>query len=215
MLKAVLVDLDGTLADTVKPLYKLYCDLLASHGVQGTPDEFKALNGKSLKEIVATLKARYDIPSSEESLRAEYDAGVARVYQKIPLFPYVAETLDMVRKAKLKLILVTSAHLQLARLFLDSHGLDFDAIQTSEGLPGKPSSAIYENALKKAEATPEQAVAIEDSDNGFEAAMGAGIYTLHLLEHVQNRIQQPGYAEVQDWQVIHHILTKDYGLSDV
>lgn len=215
MLKAVLVDLDGTLADTVKPLYKLYCDLLAPHGKQGNPDEFRTLNGKSLKEIVAILKARYDIPSSEEMLLAEYDAGVARVYQKIPLFPFVDPTLAMVKKANLKLILVTSAHLQLARLFLDSHGLHFDDVQTSEGLPGKPSPAIYENALKKAEAAPDQAVAIEDSDNGFEAAMRAGIYTLRLQENIQGSVLKKGYAEVQDWQAIHQILTKAYGLSDL
>lgn len=217
MLKAVLVDLDGTLADTVKPLYKLYCDLLLPHEVQGTPEEFKTLNGKSLKEIVAILKAHYPIPSSEAALMAEYDAGVARVYQQISLFPFVAETLAMVKKAKLRLILVTSAHLQLARLFLDSHGLsdDFDAIQTSEGLPGKPSPAIYENALKKAQTTAEQAVAIEDSDNGFEAAMRAGIYTLRLRNQILGSVMQKGYADVQDWRAIHHILAKEYGLSDV
>ncbi|MCE5318711.1 MAG: HAD family phosphatase [Parachlamydia sp.] len=217
MLKAVLVDLDGTLADTVKPLYKLYCDLLSPHGVQGTPEEFKTLNGKSLKEIVAILKARYPIPSSEEALKAEYDAGVVRVYQQIPLFPFVAETLTMVKKAKLQLVLVTSAHLQLARLFLDNHGLsgDFDAIQTSEGLPGKPSPAIYENALKKAQTTADHAVAIEDSDNGFEAAMQAGIYTLRLRNDIQGNTEQDGFADVQDWRAIHHILTKRYGLSDV
>lgn len=215
MLKAVLVDLDGTLADTVKPLYQLYCELLASHGVHGTPEEFRMLNGKSLKEICATLKKRYEIPSSEEKLLSVYEAGVAKVYQKIPLFPFVAQTLAMVKKAKLNLILVTSAHPQLAKLFLKSHGLDFDGIQTSEGLPGKPAPDIYENALKKAEASSDQAVAIEDSDNGFASAMGAGIYTMRLRENFQGFSLQKDYAEVKDWQAIQHILAKVYGLSDV
>lgn len=215
-LKALLVDLDGTLADTVSPLYGLYRDLLSPFGIIGTQAEFKELNGKSLMEIVAVLKGRYHLPVAEKTLFDDYQAKVKAIYQEIALFPYVAETLAMVKEGGVRIVLVTSANLELAKLFLKSHALTdrFDAIQTSEGLPGKPSAEIYKSALKLAGVGLEHAVAVEDSENGFEAARGAGIYTLRLESNVKGVVWKEGYAHVQDWQVIYKILAINYGLSD-
>lgn len=214
LLKALLVDLDGTLADTVGALYELYRNLLTPYGIIGTEAEFSELNGKSLKEIVAFLKARYHLPVAEEKFFEDYQSYVRALYQEIPLFPFVDQTLEMVKEAGVKLVLVTSAHMQLARLFLESHDLTLDAIQTSEGLPGKPSPEIYKSALQLAGVGPELAVAIEDSENGFKAAAGAGIYTLRLDSRVKGVEWNKGYAGVQDWEVIYKILAIVYGLSD-
>jgi HAD superfamily hydrolase (TIGR01509 family) len=211
MLKAVFVDLDGTLADTLSPLYTLFCDLLRPYGVKGTKREFRELMGPSLREIVAILKSRY--PIQEASFLQEYYKGVKKLYANSELFPHALETLNSMKRKGLALFLVTSATKKLAALFLERHGLLklFEGVVTADELAGKPSPAIFKKALKVAKVEPAEAIAIEDSPQGVEAALSAGIYTFRLYPRLRYVRFHAGYVDVADWEALGEV----YGLSDV
>ncbi len=184
--QAYLIDLDGTLANTLPTLYYVYQTFLSNHGRQGSELEFSQLNGPSLPEVVQQLALRHQIRTPFSDLYRDYSTLAKRCYvSHTALFPGALTFIERARSSGKSLLLVTSAERPLATAFLASHGLTnaFAACVTPEGLPrSKPDPAIYERALEVAGLPAEGCVAIEDSLQGIASAQGAGIRTI-LIQH--------------------------------
>ena len=58
MIKGLLIDLDGTLVDSVPALFQVYKKFLAYYGKEGTKEEFISLIGPSIDEIVEILQKK-------------------------------------------------------------------------------------------------------------------------------------------------------------
>ena len=82
----VLFDLDGTLANSIEVLYKVYTDFLIAHGARGSRNEFNAMGG-SVPEIVSALKHTHQLCESQEALEAEYHRLITDAYLRYVL-PY-------------------------------------------------------------------------------------------------------------------------------
>jgi phosphoglycolate phosphatase-like HAD superfamily hydrolase len=63
--RALLLDFDGTLADSLALMWNAYCAFAGRVGIAPTRAEFVALNGPPLAEIVATLCRRYGLALDE------------------------------------------------------------------------------------------------------------------------------------------------------
>ena len=109
--KALLLDLDGTLANSLPMLYHYYSKFLEQYGYRGTPEEFERLNGPSMLEIMSILQKRYSLPSEGKDLFVTYQAMLVQAYaQKVPLFQGGREFLLNAREQGLLLAVVSSAH---------------------------------------------------------------------------------------------------------
>lgn len=187
--KAVLIDFDGTLVNSVPALFHCYKKFLANHRKKGAKKEFSSLVGPALPEIVQILKRNHHIKTSSESLLKEYKTLVKQCYeQDVKLHAYVEETLIFLKNAGLRLAIVTSAPQILVKKFLISHQLEgfFDEIISARDKePPKPDPAIYVRALRKMKLMPQHALAIEDSPNGCSSALTAGICTIYLTNKKQ------------------------------
>ena len=180
----VFFDLDGTLADSLPGMYRAYENFLGGYERQGTRDEFEELNGPSLPEIVAILKTRYGLTDGEDALMAAYKKHILDVYRHIvkPMRD-AAEVLRSLTNRGYRLLLVTSADRDVATEFIRSQ--DWTQYFTNflfgdDTFEAKPSSEIYNLAVKKAAAQPDAVVVVEDSCNGVISAKGAGPYVIGL-----------------------------------
>lgn len=210
-LKAVLIDLDGTIVDSMPFLYQIYCEFMTRLGLKGTKKEFDELSGPSLREAIVLLKSRYNIEEDAEHLCLDYEESLYTHYTKnLKLFSGVRPFLEYAKKRGLKLGLVTSANERLAKGFLASEELEqeFDQVITPKGLAkGKPDPEIYRRALESLNLHPEEVVAVEDSKNGLLAASSAEIYTMHIV-HNGNSAEGLGLTpslQVKDWHEILNI----------
>ncbi|MCB9477458.1 MAG: HAD family phosphatase [Deltaproteobacteria bacterium] len=177
--KALLLDLDGTLADSLPVMYESYQTFLAHHRACGTIAEFTELNGPALPEVVATLRFRYGLRGDTSNLISEY-AGIILERYATHVEPNVGarELLEAARKARVPVALVTSAVGKHALAFLRHHHLRdyFDCMVTGEDVArSKPDPAIYKLALKRLQIEPKDALTVEDSRNGLLAALAAGM----------------------------------------
>lgn len=208
MVKALFVDLDGTLADSLPVLYSTYCDFLEQHGRQGTKAEFAELNGPALVEVVIELQRRHSIPGTPESIIREFHGRLYEQYRdSLPLFPGARDFLEARHTQGVRFGLVTSAPRDIAQAFLEGRDISdwFDHVITAEGgLRGKPYPDIYCHALSVFGVEPTQAVAIEDSHHGVTAAQEAGIHAVWMRSHASTTIGSTDVGakvlRVDSWQ---------------
>lgn len=183
-LKALLVDFDGTLANSLSSLWECYRTFLENNGKKATEKEFKSLLAPSLIEIVRILKEAHSLEGSVEKLYLEYWQLARQAYeQKVEVFNDAVEILKKSHAMGLKVALVTSAPLDLVDIFLNRFNLQnaFHALITSSlGEPTKPSPALYLRALSTLQIRAEEALAVEDSLGGVKSASEAGIYTIQF-----------------------------------
>ena len=180
-IRAVFIDLDGTLADSLGLFYQVYERLASELGIEPTREEFQRLTGPTIPEIALYLKENYDVQLSAEGLSEQYHSYVAEAYQSAELFPHAIETLGLLKERGITLWLVTSAPKRFAQSFAEARGFAplLSDVITPEGLSaGKPAPAVYREALSAADCEAADCVALEDSANGLKAAMDAGIPTV-------------------------------------
>lgn len=184
MIRGLLLDMDGTLANSLPAMYQAYLDFLSAFGHQGTPEEFESLNGPSLLEVIETLKDRYRLPMDSIEIFGRYVEKITSSYPKL-VEPHdgARELLESAKTRGMKIALVTSADRGTALAFLNAHSLKkyFSLVVTSDDVSrSKPDPAIYQIALDGLGLKSGEAVAVEDSIQGIRAATSALIPTIAI-----------------------------------
>jgi HAD superfamily hydrolase (TIGR01509 family) len=178
--EALLIDLDGTLADSHAALRACFDAFLAGRGIVSRSEDFDALDGVRLGDIPARLQERFAIDEPLDELRGEYQQRVVDAYANVTPAAGAAELVRGAASKGIRLVLVTSAPRALADAFLRAAGLAdaFAAVVSGEDGPGKPDPALFERALELARVPAERALAIEDAPSGVRAARSAGVDVL-------------------------------------
>ena len=198
MLKALLFDVDGTLADTERDGHRpAFNAAFQEYGLDWDWDV--ALYGKLLavtggkermKYYVEQFRPDYVKPVDFDTLVAELHKAKTRHYTRmlaeggIPLRPGVRRLLEEARAAGLILGVATTTTPEnvtaLLKHSLAADGADwFQVIAAGDIVPAKkPAPDIYVWAMRQLGLKPEECVAFEDSENGIRASLGAGLRTV-------------------------------------
>ncbi len=176
--RAVLLDFDGTLVDSITVLFELYKSFLSSHGIEGTEEEFSELNGPSLTEVAARLKKKYAFPESESEILNYYVTEILKAYNdRVEAMPGAAGVLETLSAGGWRLAIVTSNKKSIVDVVLKRLGLEniFEEIITGDDVEkSKPEPEIYLKAIRRLGLPPAATVAVEDSYNGVMSASRAG-----------------------------------------
>jgi phosphoglycolate phosphatase len=181
--KAVVFDLDGTLADTVADIAAALNDALATRSY-GPVDEGDArlMIGKGPKILVERALRHLGIyPASTlvATLTEEFVRCYARQGNGLSsLFDSVAECLDDLSARGIPIGVCSNKPHEFCVSLLSDLGVvkQFDAIQGSSGdLPKKPDPTLLHRALEKLGVAPENALYVGDSETDVRTARAAGV----------------------------------------
>lgn len=208
LLTTVLVDFDGTLADSYPRLYLAYKTFMELNGKVANMDDFKELIGYTLPEVVEKISEKHHLKSPPQQLLESYRTIMKQVYNhEIKIFPGALEVLQFLRKKQLTLAMVTAADRSLVEPFLERHGIRdyFKLIVAPTGnMPGKPAPDLYKHALNLLGINSTQAIALEDSITGIASATGAGIYTILIRNFLHEKLEKEYFnvIEAQNWEEV-------------
>jgi phosphoglycolate phosphatase len=197
MIKAVLIDLDGTLLDTAPDLAAAANAMLAEHGLEPLPAQaVRDFIGRGIPHLVERClqAAGRPLPCAHlESALRSFGAHYRRLNGRASAaFPGVPEALERLRAAGLRLACVTNKAAAFTAPLLEKSGLApfFDTVVTSDQIGRrKPHPEPFLHACRQLEVAPAAAVVIGDSANDAEAARAAGCRVL-LVSY--------GYCEGRD-----------------
>jgi HAD superfamily hydrolase (TIGR01509 family) len=179
-LLALLLDHDGTLVDSESAHHLLWNQVLAPFGASISAQEYERdYAGLPALDNGAQSVARFGLNATAQAL-AQAKFAVTRAYlqdRAFPLMPGVAAALAHWR-GRFRLGVVTGARSFAVHNTLQKHGLagDFACVVSADDVEyTKPDPACYRLALQRMGLVPEQAIAIEDTAHGVQAATGAGL----------------------------------------
>ncbi len=178
--RALLLDFDGTMLETESSSYGSWRELLADHGYELTPETWSAAVGTiggvdPLALLEEHLGTTVDRDALEERARLRH----SELLEEEVLRPGIELLVDEARSRGVRFAIVTSASERWVRGHLRRLGLygDLEDVIAANGDPAraKPDPVLYLEAAAQLDVDPEEAVAIEDSPNGVEAARRAGM----------------------------------------
>lgn len=183
MLKALLFDLDGTLADTNSVHRLAWVDLLKPHGYDVTWDFYREnITGRVSDEVVEDLLPGFSPEEVREMAEAK-DANFRERSGALEPFPGLLDLVERGEKKGMGISLVTNAPKENVFAVLRVLGLDdaFEPVILADDIgAGKPDPAPYNAALGALGISADEAVAFEDSPSGIASSVAAGIPTVGI-----------------------------------
>ena len=197
-LKALLFDVDGTLADTEKDGHRVAFNLafeeagLDWHWDVALYDKLLAVTGgkERIKYYLEQFNTDFEKPDDFDEFVKGLHAAKTRFYTqllgegKIPLRPGVERLLNEAREQGYRLAIATTTTPENVTALLENtlgpESIDwFEVIAAGDIVPAKkPAPDIYVWAMEKMGLTPAECIAFEDSENGIKASKGANLATI-------------------------------------
>jgi HAD superfamily hydrolase (TIGR01509 family) len=183
-IRAVLLDIDGTLVDSNDAHARAWQQALARHGREVPFEQLRALIGKGGDKLLAeTVGIEQPTPSGKciDQLRAR--VFLREHLPRLRPLPGARELILRLRTEGLRLVVATSAKTQEMNALLELCGVrPYIAAHTSsdEAERSKPDPDILQAALGKAGVPASAALMLGDTPYDVEAAARAGVGTVAL-----------------------------------
>jgi beta-phosphoglucomutase family hydrolase len=202
MIKAVIFDWDGTLADTRKAVVQSFQAVLTKAGCKVSKEFIERLMGvgtkKTILEAFKDCNLRIDVETldrlSNEKVRIQ-----AELTDLVQVFNGVTELLDAL-KSKTKLAVATMSGRQVIDKILVEKKLAgyFETVISADDISNpKPNPEIFLKAAKMLGVSPKDCVVVEDSIFGVKAAKEAKMRCVAVSSGVySNQELQKGHPDI-------------------
>ena len=216
-IKAIIFDVDGTLADTEDGHRESFNKAFAESGLDWNWDValydklLKVTGGKErIKYFVENFLTGFAKPEDFEEfvkhlhkVKTAYYTAMLREGH-IPLRPGIRQLIGDARQRGIRLAIATTTSPEnVATLLQQGFGADskriFEVIGCGDIVPHKkPAPDIYFWVLEKMGLPAADCIALEDSENGLRSSLAAGIKTFVILNRYTRNQNFSGAAAVFD-----------------
>ncbi|MFS4481833.1 HAD family hydrolase [Hyunsoonleella sp. 2307UL5-6] len=182
MLKAVIFDMDGVIIDSETMHRKAYHDMFDDVGIIVPVALYESFTGKSTLNICKQLCEHFNLRETPETLVALKRKHYKTLFNTDTTFGLIDGVLALIKNYHdngLTLVLASSASMSGINLIFERFDLNqyFKAKLSGADLrQSKPHPEIFEKAAKASGSNKNECFVIEDSTNGIQAAISAGIY---------------------------------------
>lgn len=192
--RAVIFDMDGLLLDTETLWHAAEVELFARHGDEFTWDDKLAVIGTNRAITAEYFRSRLGgTPERGLELVDEMiELMHVRVQEAVEARPGAIELMSRLRELDgMRIGLASNSPRFLVDAALESAGMTdaFDVIVTSDDVEhAKPEPDIYLLACQRLGVDPAEAVALEDSASGVQAAKAAGLTCIGVPQFAESDV---------------------------
>lgn len=176
----LLLDFDGTLADSISVMASSYAYFLHANRLTPGVVSFSEINGPPLVKVIKKLKEAYGISTAEDELLEQYRNIISEQYDAVlPTFGAL-DLLSAAVESNIKTIIVTSNLKSIVKNWLVKNDLStmvYDIVGCEEVKEGKPHPEPYLLGVRRANCPVSKAIAVEDSYIGAQSALNAKLKT--------------------------------------
>ena len=204
-----LVDMDGTLVDSMVYWKHLATEFLESKGVQDiAQDILEQIKPMTMTESAALFIQEYGLSGTAESVAAEMNAMMDEHYRRdIPLKPGVTVYLEALQRKGVAMCVASATAEELMDACLSRLGVAhcFSFLLSCETVGiGKNRPDVYWESAKRLGAESAEIAVYEDALYAAETAKNAGFYTVAVRDdsnqpHWENLTALADEA-ILDWQ---------------
>lgn len=173
--QTVIFDFDGTLANTVELVMRIYNEHAAQFGAeQVSAEEFPELRKLGYKKAMKAKNLHWrHVPHLAYILRS----GIHQHLQEVRPYDGVREMLHDLKNADLTIGVLTSNDGTLVQEFLETHEFPlFDFVVSEKAIFGKDKA--LKKIMHRHELTPDQVVYVGDEPRDVTASKKAGVYVI-------------------------------------
>ena len=198
-LAAVVFDFDGLILDTELPEYTTVKAEFEAHGVELPLDEWLAIIGSAdHPHWLDWLQSLLDEPIEREVVHARRMAAHHEMIMRNEVLPGVVDLLDEADRRGIPAAVASSSPRYWVSGHLERLGLidRFAVLKTREDVErAKPWPDLFLAAVEALGTVPGAVVAFEDSHNGSQAAVAAGLFCV-VAPNSLTRIQDFDHADL-------------------
>ena len=195
-LKAIMLDLDGTLINSEKKFFESFRKVISErYSIDITLDEYESNELKMNANLINSLKEKGFIPKNHleqdimKLVYQEYEEKFKDLLSEKEVYLNF-ELLKILKKKGIKLALVTTCRREFIDLLLDKLDIYdlFEVIVAREDVENlKPASDAYIMALNDLNIENNNCIAIEDSERGIKSSISAKIKTIQVNDYSINK----------------------------
>lgn len=199
MLELVVFDVDGLMIDTESVWKNAFDKAGDKYGIPNLGDTlFPSLIGKRLEDEQELLDRLLPSDIQNQLINEWRQIGLSSLEKEVPVKPGLYEMLDYLEQHHIKMAVATTTRRELTEQRLKKIGVYdcFDYVLCGDEVTKrKPDPEIYLSVLKKMNTDAKNALVLEDSVVGVEAAYRAGIDCIQVPDLIAP-------TEVQEKQTI-------------
>jgi HAD superfamily hydrolase (TIGR01509 family) len=206
-----LLDFDGVLADSEPYYHRSYSEALRPIGLHVDPEEYW-IHWTSRGEGLDGFLGRHAIQGVDaDALRARQKAIYSGYCAEglIPLFPFAADLLEALSRDGRPFAIASNTDRVLVESILAKAGAGCAWVIGGEGLPPKPSPAIFLKAAEALGLRPPCALVFEDAEKGLRAARAGGFPSVLVRGALNGALALEADCEIDGLQPFLAILNRE------
>ncbi|MCK5673463.1 MAG: HAD family phosphatase [Spirochaetales bacterium] len=179
--KCIIFDMDGVLINSGPLHFEFETHLFNSLGIRVSREEHETFVGSTGKTMWTIIKNTHNLPYTVSELILKGHSGFLDYMENqksLKLIQGIQELLDRLIDVGFILTLASSSPHKLINYILDKCNIDeYFPVRVSgdDVTNGKPNPEIFIKAAEQTGIKPENCMVIEDSTNGVNAAVNAGM----------------------------------------